>query len=93
MAQGIFDLTGRRALVTGSSQGIGHALAQGLAEAGARVILNGRDPGKLAEAATQIPGAEVLSFDVGDHAAAKAAIDGFEEIKGPIDILVNNAGV
>jgi gluconate 5-dehydrogenase len=93
VGQGIFDLTGRRALVTGSSQGIGYALAQGLAEAGATVILNGRDPGKLANATTQIAGAEVLSFDVGDHAAVKAAIDGFEETKGAIDILVNNAGV
>jgi gluconate 5-dehydrogenase len=89
----MFDLTGHRALVTGSSQGIGHALAKGLVEAGAAVILNGRDPAKLAEAATQIHGVEILAFDVGDHAAAKAAIDGFEASNGPIDILVNNAGV
>ncbi len=93
MGKNIFDLTGRRALVTGSSQGIGHALARGLAQAGAAVIVNGRDPIKLDAAAAQISGAEVLSFDVGDHAAAKAAIDRFEGTKGPIDILVNNAGV
>ena len=60
----IFDLTGRRALVTGSSQGIGLALAKGLAQAGASVILNGRDAGKLAAAAAEIPGAQVLAFDV-----------------------------
>ncbi|HEX9859467.1 MAG TPA: SDR family NAD(P)-dependent oxidoreductase, partial [Paracoccaceae bacterium] len=48
MGRGLFDLTGRRALVTGSSQGIGLALAHGLAQAGAQVVLNGRDPAKLA---------------------------------------------
>jgi gluconate 5-dehydrogenase len=90
---GLFDLTGRRALVTGSSQGIGLALAHGLAEAGAAVVLNGRDSQKLENAAAEVPGAEVLPFDVGDHAAAKAAIDGFEAARGPIEILVNNAGV
>jgi gluconate 5-dehydrogenase len=90
---GLFDLTGRRALVTGSSQGIGLALAQGLAEAGASVVLNGRDRAKLDAAASGLTGAATLPFDVTDHAAARAAIDGFEESEGPIDILVNNAGV
>ncbi|KKB78217.1 gluconate 5-dehydrogenase [Devosia soli] len=89
----IFDLTGRRALVTGSSQGIGLALAKGLAEAGASVVLNGRDEAKLAEAARQIPGATTLAFDVTDHAAARAAVDAFEAETGAIDILVNNAGM
>lgn len=89
----IFDLTGRRALVTGSSQGIGLALAKGLAEAGAAIVLNGRDEAKLAAAAAEIPGAQVLAFDVTDHAAARAAIDGFEAEFGAIDILVNNAGM
>jgi gluconate 5-dehydrogenase len=93
MTAGLFDLHGRRALVTGSSQGIGLALAQGLVEAGASVILNGRDPEKLASAAADVPGAECLAFDVGDHAAVVAAIDGFETAEGPIDIVVNNAGV
>jgi gluconate 5-dehydrogenase len=87
-----FDLSGRRALVTGGSQGIGLALAHGLAEAGAAVILNGRDPEKLAAAAAEIPGAEQLAFDVTDHAAVAAAIDAAEEA-GPIDIVVNNAGL
>ncbi|EYD77237.1 5-keto-D-gluconate 5-reductase [Rubellimicrobium mesophilum DSM 19309] len=90
---GLFDLSGRRALVTGSSQGIGLALAKGLAEAGAQVILNGRNRDKLAEAAATIPGAETLPFDVADHEAARAAIDFAESTQGPIDILVNNAGI
>jgi gluconate 5-dehydrogenase len=89
----IFDLTGRRALITGSSQGIGLALAKGLSEAGAQVVLNGRDSAKLAVASAEIPGAQVLAFDVTDHAAARAAIDGFEAEFGAIDILVNNAGM
>lgn len=89
----LFDLTGRRALVTGSSQGIGFALAQGLAQAGARVVLNGRDAGKLAAAAARIPGAETLAFDATDHDGVRAAVDGFESRVGAIDILVNNAGM
>ncbi len=79
---GLFDLTGKTALVTGSSQGIGLALARGLAEAGASVVLNGRDLAKLDDAAALLAdqGASVhrLAFDVTDHAAARAAIDGFE---------------
>lgn len=93
MAHRVFDLTGRRALVTGSSQGIGFALAQGLAEAGAEVVLNGRDEGKLAAAAAQIPGARTLPFDVTSHDDARRAVDGFEAEVGAIDILVNNAGM
>jgi len=89
----LFDLTGRRALVTGASQGIGLALARGLAEAGARVVINGRDPARAEAAAATIPGAEVLPFDVTDHAAVRAAVDGFEAAGQPIDILVNNAGI
>ena len=93
----LFDLTGRTALVTGSSQGIGLTLARGLAGAGAAVILNGRDTGKLARAADALRGegatVHLLPFDVTDHAAARAAVDGFESTTGPIDILVNNAGV
>lgn len=89
----LFDLTGKRALVTGSSQGIGFALAQGLAAAGAQIVLNGRDAGKLAEAAARIPGAATLAFDATDHDAVRNAVDGFEAEVGPIDILVNNAGM
>ena len=89
---GLFDLTGKRALITGSSQGIGYALARGLADAGAQVVLNGRDPGKLNAAAAAL-GVLALPFDATDHAATRAAVDGFEADVGPIDILVNNAGM
>lgn len=89
----LFSLKGKRALITGSSQGIGFALAKGLAAAGADVVLNGRDAAKLAEAGAQIVGAKVLAFDATDHAAVRAAIDKFEANVGAIDILVNNAGM
>lgn len=94
---GLFDLSGRRALVTGSTQGIGLALARGLAEAGADVILNGRDADRLSAAvdAFRAEGINVsaLSFDVTDHDAVRTAVDGFEADTGPIEILVNNAGM
>lgn len=93
MSTQLFNLAGRRALVTGSSQGIGLALAQGLAAAGAQVVLNGRDTAKLAAAAALIPGALTLAFDATDHDGVRAAVDGFESATGPIDILVNNAGM
>ena len=89
----LFDLTGRTALVTGSSQGIGLALAIGLADAGASVLLNGRDRAKLEAAAARSRAPRLLPFDVTDRAAAVAAIDGFEADEGPIDVLVNNAGM
>lgn len=93
VGHGLFNLSGRRALITGSSQGIGFALAQGLAQAGAKVVLNGRDGAKLAAAAAQIAGAETLSFDATDHDAVRAAVDAYEAAGNPIDILVNNAGM
>ncbi len=93
MVYPLFDLSGKRALITGSSQGIGFALAQGLAAAGAQIVLNGRDEGKLSEAAAKIPGAETLAFDVTDHIAVRKAVDAFEEQHGAIEILVNNAGM
>ncbi|GLS88208.1 gluconate 5-dehydrogenase [Cypionkella aquatica] len=89
----LFDLTGKRALITGSSQGIGLALAKGLAEAGAEVVLNGRDAARLALAVAQVPGGRGLEFDASDHKAVRAAVDGFEAEVGAIDILVNNAGM
>ncbi len=93
MSHKLFDLSGRRALITGSSQGIGLALAKGLSEAGAEVVLNGRDAEKLALATATISGARMLAFDATDHAAVRAAVDGFEASHGAIDILVNNAGM
>lgn len=92
----LFDLTGRTALVTGSSMGIGHALARGLAQAGARIVLNARDGDRLAGAADALraDGATVdtLVFDVTDAKGVRAAIDGYEAER-PIDILINNAGM
>ena len=92
-----FRLDGRLALVTGSSAGIGFALARGLAQAGAQVVLNGRNAQKLEESvrALRSEGHVVYmhSFDVTDTAAVHAAIEGIESDVGPIDILVNNAGI
>lgn len=93
MSTRLFDLTGKRALVTGSSQGIGLALARGLAAAGADVILNGRDEAKLKAAAESLAAKHTLAFDATDHAAVCQAVDAFEAEIGPIDILVNNAGM
>ncbi|MBM1170444.1 SDR family oxidoreductase [Microvirga arabica] len=93
----LFDLSGRIALVTGSSTGIGFALGQGLARAGAKVVLNGREPGKLALAADRIrqEGLSVheIAFDVTDSNAVKPAIERIENEIGSIDILINNAGM
>ena len=92
-----FDLTGRRALITGSSMGIGFALARGLAGAGARIVLNARDAARLDAAADILrhEGAQVdtLVFDVTDAEAVRTGVDGYEAEHGPIDILVNNAGM
>ena len=96
MGTGIFDLSGRRALVTGSSQGIGLAIARGLRDAGAEIVLNGRDAARLSDAAgsfTGEPGVHRLRFDVTDPVAVRTAIDDFEAECGAIDILVNNAGL
>jgi len=95
--QKLFDLSGQRALVTGSGQGIGFALARGLAGAGAELIINGRDSQRLATAAEKLreAGARVhtLCLDVTDADKVAGAIDRFEADTGAIDILVNNAGM
>src|SRR5882724_2238502 len=93
----LFDLTGRTALVTGSSQGLGLAIARGLAQAGAAVVLNGRDAKKLSAAAKALDaeGARVAmaAFDVTDGEAAMREVEDIEEKFAPIDILINNAGI
>jgi len=89
----LFDLTGRRALITGSSQGIGFALARALDTAGAAVVLNGRDAAKLEAAAAAlrkdgVP-VDIAAFDVTDGTAVTQAVAGL----GQVDVLVNNAGI
>jgi len=89
-----FSLTGRIALITGSSRGLGCAIAQGLADASARVILHGRDPDRLKATAADFPNlAGTIAFDVSDTAATKAAFETISREHGRLDILVNNAGV
>jgi gluconate 5-dehydrogenase len=93
----LFDLTGRTALVTGASGGLGLAIARGLAEAGAALVLTGRDPAKLEAAAAMLGAAghtvSTRAFDVTDEAAAVAAFAEFDAGGLAIDILVNNAGI
>jgi gluconate 5-dehydrogenase len=94
--QNPFDLSGRRALVTGGGSGLGLAIARGLANAGASVVINGRSREKLDRATQQMrsDGARlsVAEFDVTDPAAVAAAIAVLER-EAPVDILVNNAAI
>ena len=96
-AHALFDLSGRIALVTGSSRGIGLGIARGLAEVGATVVMNGRDGAKLeaARAALAADGLGVVAcaFDATDRAQVALAVEAIENDTGPIDILVNNAGI
>ena len=88
------DLTGRVALVTGSTRGIGRAIAETLASAGARVAVVGRDLAKAEEAAAAIsPEARGFAADVGDVASVTSLVEDVEKTMGSVDILVNNAGV
>jgi 3-oxoacyl-[acyl-carrier protein] reductase len=88
------DLMGRTALVTGSTRGIGRAIAETLAGAGARVAVVGRDQAKAAEAAAAVGnGAQGFAADVGEPASIIALIEAVEKAFGQIDILVNNAGL
>jgi gluconate 5-dehydrogenase len=93
----LFDLSGRTALITGSSRGIGLTLARGLGRAGARVVLNGRDAQRLAAAADELAAegltVHVAAFDVTDEADVDAAVAQIEAEVAAIDILVNNAGM
>lgn len=97
MSETLFDLTGKCAVVTGSSRGLGLVLARGLAVAGARVVLNGRDAGRLDAAVDSLhnQGFDVrgCGFDVTNVDAVDAAITQIEADCGPVAVLVNNAGI
>ena len=92
----LFSLEGRTALVTGAARGIGFAIAEALAMAGARVILNGRSQGPLEEAAGRLRSAgldaDLAVFDVTDPAEVSDGVASIE-VSGGLDILVNNAGI
>lgn len=92
-----FDLGGKRALITGSSRGLGLAMARALAGAGAAVVLNARDGKALGSAAADLAeaGYEVaaLAFDVTNPESVGEAVRHCEREIGPIDILINNAGM
>jgi len=92
-----FDLSGRTAVVTGGGSGLGFAIAKGLAQAGARVVINGRNRAKLDAAAAQLVAlghaVSVTAFDVTDEAAVIAGMADIGRAVGAVDILVNNAAV
>lgn len=97
MTSKLFDLSGRTALVTGSSRGLGRAIAQGLGDAGARVVLNGRAKKGVAIVAEEMRkvGYEIYesAFDVTSETAVKTAFERFDAEGLEIDVLVNNAGI
>jgi gluconate 5-dehydrogenase len=97
MAGNLFDLGGRTALVTGSSRGLGRAMAEGLAEAGATIVLNGADAQRLAKAAAEMRAAghtvQEACFDVTHEAEILGAFAALDAQGVAIDILVNNAGI
>src|SRR5262245_22498486 len=93
----LFSLDGRVALVTGASRGLGFGMAEGLAEAGATVFLNGRHTETLEAAARKLQHsglkAGITPFDVTDHASARAAVEKIIADEGRLDILIGNAGL
>ena len=97
MTLSLFDLSGRTALVTGSSRGLGRAIAEGMAKAGARLIVNGTDPARVETAVAEFRSAgyvaEGVAFDVTDEAAVVRAFKGLDAKGIAIDVLVNNAGI
>ena len=97
MSTQLFDLTGRTALITGSSRGLGRAIAEGFAAAGATVILNGTDTGRLEAATAEMRAAgrtvHCLRFDVTDEPAIMDAFERMDRQTVEVDILVNNAGI
>jgi gluconate 5-dehydrogenase len=97
MALTTFDLSGKTALITGSSRGLGQTIATGLAEAGASILLNGSDAGRLKTAASAMREAghvvQELPFDVTNETAIMAAFARLDEAGTSVDILLNNAGI
>lgn len=97
MTTSLFNLNGKRALITGGTQGIGEAIAKGLGQAGATVLINARNEQKLNDCILKMSAeginAEGFAFDITDTVAVRNAIDAIEKVSGPIDILVNNAGI
>jgi gluconate 5-dehydrogenase len=93
----LFDLTGKVILITGSSQGLGFILAKGLGQAGAKIVLNGRDDEKLQKAAGRLREEDVecsgYAFDVRDEKEIQRQVGLAEREVGQIDVLVNNAGI
>lgn len=93
----LFNLEGRRALITGSSRGIGYSIAQALGQAGASLVLNARSQDALGSAADALRGqgfrVATSCFDVTDPDSVNRAIEEIESEHGPLDILVNNAGI
>jgi gluconate 5-dehydrogenase len=97
MSTQLFDLSGRTALVTGSSRGLGRAMAEGFAAAGASIVLNGSDSSRLAAAAAEMRAAgrtvHEAPFDVTDEPGIVAAFDRLDAEGIAVDVLVNNAGI
>jgi gluconate 5-dehydrogenase len=93
----LFDLTGKTALITGSSRGLGRAIAEGMAKAGATLVINGTDPARTEAAAAELRAsgyqAEGVAFDVTDEKMVVKAFEVFDAAGASIDILVNNAGI
>jgi gluconate 5-dehydrogenase len=97
MSTSLFNLSGKTALITGSSRGLGRAMAEGLAAAGASVIINGTAAARVTEAVAAMKAAGMNAtgsvFNVTDEPAIKAAFEQFDAAGTAIDILVNNAGI
>lgn len=93
----LFNLTGKRALITGATHGLGMAMAKGLASAGAELIINGHSPDKMAKALSEYKSLGIQAhgylFDVTREGEVNDNIARIEKEHGPIDILVNNAGI